>query len=93
MNAKRDSAILKSAEKNTGEVGTDFPAGKFSNKVWKSKDKVYYTEFIGIETFKVLNDKKLEWQLTNEINNIQNYHCQKATLNYGNRFWEAWFCD
>lgn len=91
LNAKRDSAILKSAEKNTGEVGTDLPAGKFSNKVWKSKDKVYSTEFIGIETFKVLNNTKLEWQLTNEIKSIQNYSCQKATLNYGNRFWEAWF--
>lgn len=91
VTAKRDSAILKSAERNFGEVGTDLPAGLFKNKVWKSKDKLYVTESIGIENFNVVNDIKLEWKLTNETKIIQNYNCQKATLNYGNRNWEAWF--
>ena len=91
LTAKRDSAILKSAEKNYGEFGSDLPGGLFKNKVWKSKNKLYVTESIGIENFNVLNDIKLEWKLTNETKIIQNYNCQKATLNYGNRNWEAWF--
>lgn len=93
LNAKLDSAILFSSEKNSGEIGRDLPLGKFKNKVWKSKGKVYSTEFIGIETFKVLNKVKLDWKLTDETQYIQNYHCQKAVLNYGNRNWEAWFTN
>lgn len=89
--AKRDSAILKSAEKKTGEVDIDLPGGKFNNKVWKSKDKMYSLEFIGIESFKVKNNLSLDWKLSNETKIIQNYNCQKATLQYGNRSWEAWF--
>ncbi len=93
MSAKRDSALTKSAEKQTGEIGTALPDGKFKNKIWKSKDKMYSTEHIGIEPFKVINDKKFEWKLTNEVKKIQNYLCQKANLTYGKRIWEAWFTN
>ncbi|WP_407404943.1 GLPGLI family protein [Chryseobacterium sp.] len=91
LSTKRDSALLKSSLKNSGEVGTNLPSGKFKNKVWKSKEKTYSTEYIGIEPFKVLNNKILDWKLTNEKKIIQNYNCQKAIVNYGNRSWEAWF--
>lgn len=93
LSAKRDSALLQSASKNSGEVGTNLPVGTFKNKVWKSKNKTYSTEFIGIEPFKVLNKGNFNWKLTNEKQIIQNYNCQKATLNYGNRSWEAWFTN
>lgn len=93
LSAKRDSALLQSASKNSGEVGSDLPDGEFKNKVWKSKNKMYSTEFIGIQPFKVLNKGNFNWKLTDEKKMIQNYTCQKATLNYGNRIWEAWFTN
>lgn len=31
------------------------------------------------------------WKVGKETNKIGNYICQKATLNYSNRVWEAWF--
>lgn len=89
--AKRDSTILVSTLKNSGEVGKNLPYGKYKNNIWKSTDKIYSTEFIGIEPFRVLNKIDLDWKLTNEKQIIQNYNCQKAVLKYGNRIWEAWF--
>ena len=31
------------------------------------------------------------WKITNETKKIENYTCQKATLDYSGRLWEAWF--
>mgnify|MGYP003437352331 FL=1 len=89
--AKLDSVISKLTETNSKEIDKKFSVGKFRNNVWKSKSKMFTTEFIGIESFKVLNEIFLDWKLTKESKVIQNYQCQKATLYYGNRNWEIWF--
>ncbi len=44
-----------------------------------------------IRTYSELN-KNMAWQLTDDTLTIDNYLCQKAKLDYGNRSWEAWFC-
>jgi len=31
------------------------------------------------------------WDVQDEIKDINGYNCQKALVNFGNRFWEAWF--
>ncbi len=88
--ALRDSAILSSANKGNNS-GDTAPSGKFNSKIWKGKTKVYTTESIGIEKFKVINDRELRWEISSDIETIQGYHCQKATLTYGARKWIAWF--
>lgn len=80
-----DSITLTS--KKTGRYGYDFmvikdhQGGKiyrFTNllrDLYKSSDKM-----------PVLN-----WKISKETKKIGDYMCQKATLNYSNRIWEAWF--
>ncbi|MGI9651791.1 GLPGLI family protein [Chryseobacterium sp. RLHN22] len=93
MKARRDSAILKSSQKVNGHIGTDLLPGNLRSMVWKNRDGLrnFSTEFIGIESYKVLDENSLNWQLINETQKIQNYHCQKAVLQFGNREWTAWF--
>lgn len=33
----------------------------------------------------------LKWNILPETQKIENYNCQKATVNFGGRIWEAWF--
>ena len=43
--------------------------------------------------FKIENTDKIEWKLENEFKQEKNYKLQKATANYGERTWTAWFCS
>lgn len=63
----------------------NLPEAKFRNKVHKSKVENYTLEFIGIQSFKVIQNEKLKWKLTNDKKKIQSYICQKAYVNFGNR--------
>lgn len=63
----------------------------YINKVFINSNQTYSIEYIGIEPFRVIQDQKLSWVLTSETSFIQGYNCQKATLNFGKRQWEAWF--
>lgn len=93
MKAKRDSAILKSSRKGNREIGTDLSPGNIRSMVWKNKNnlKNYSTEFIGMESYKVIDETDLNWELIDETKKIQNYNCQKAMLKFGDREWTAWF--
>jgi len=90
MKAKSDSSNLKSSE-NNGDVS--FSPGNIRNFIWKSYHdaKDYSLEYIGMESYKVYDERKLNWKLLNENKKIQNYNCQKATAKFGNREWTAWF--
>ncbi len=37
------------------------------------------------------NTPAFNWKISNETKKIENYTCQKATLNHAGRLWEAWF--
>lgn len=43
------------------------------------------------DTFLVSEKPKFDWKLTGETQTIENYPCQKATLDYMGRKWVAWF--
>lgn len=93
MKAKRDSAVVKSSEKNNGKVGTDLSPGNIKMFVWKNKSNIknYSTEFAGMEYYKVTDETDFNWTLIDETKKIQNYNCQKAILKFGRREWTAWF--
>lgn len=93
MKAKRDSTILRSSQKGNREIGTNLSPGNIRSMVWKNKNNIknYSTEFIGMESYKVINETDLNWELINETQKIQNYNCQKAVLKFGKREWTAWF--
>ncbi|WP_312078297.1 GLPGLI family protein [Chryseobacterium sp.] len=67
------------------------PDGIYQNKTSKNKDFIYTIEYIGIQPFKIKEKTNFKWKLSKETKQIEGYHCQKATLNYSDRTWEAWF--
>ncbi len=89
--AKKDSAIASAIEKKQSQSSINLPDGLFKNKVYKSKQLTYTVENIGIQPFKVSQKLNFAWKLISETKKIQGYNCQKATLDYGGRSWEAWF--
>lgn len=93
MKARRDSAVVKSSQKNNGKVGTDLSPGNIKMFVWKNKSNIknYSTEFVGMESYKVTDETDFNWTLIDETKKIQNYNCQKAILKFGRREWTAWF--
>lgn len=90
VTAKKDSAIAMAGKKNESSVNR-LPDGIYQNKTSKNKDFIYTIEYIGIQPFKMKENTSFKWQLLAESKQIEGYQCQKATLNYGNRTWEAWF--
>lgn len=91
ITAKKDSATASAIEKNQSQASVTLPDGEYKNKVYKSKKHIYTIEYIGIQPFKVIRKINLSWKLSNETKKIQGYNCQKATVDFGNRKWEAWF--
>ncbi|MBC7555586.1 MAG: GLPGLI family protein [Chryseobacterium sp.] len=89
--AKRDSAVAFAVERNQSQSDIKLPFGMFNNKVYKSSAQTCTIEYIGIQPFKLVRKLNLSWKLLNITKKIQGYNCQKATLNFGNRTWEAWF--
>ncbi|MDQ0780933.1 GLPGLI family protein [Chryseobacterium sp. W4I1] len=49
----------------------------------------YY--FVFRDNYKLTESEKLNWKIEKETTKKNNYTCQKATLNYKGRSWEAWF--
>jgi len=42
--------------------------------------------------YKISSKDKITWKLENEFKEIDHYKLQKATANFGERTWTAWFC-
>lgn len=91
VTAKKDSAMAMAAKNNASPAIIRLPDGIYQNKSSKNKDFIYTIEYIGIQPFKIKEKIDFKWQLSTETKQIEGYHCQKATLNYGDRTWEAWF--
>ncbi|MCS3533127.1 GLPGLI family protein [Chryseobacterium sp. JUb7] len=43
------------------------------------------------DVYKISEPIQLDWKIENETIKKNGYNCQKATLNYKGRIWEAWF--
>lgn len=55
-----------------------------------NKTEKYYV--IGLDKYSLKEDgAKFDWKITEEVKKIYDVNCQKASLNYKGRKWEAWF--
>ena len=90
IRAKRDSSIFNIKQRNSNSMGNNLPIGKMKMKIYKGHKK-YSIESIGIEQFKIPYDQKLNWILTPDTKIVSSYNCQKATVIFGGRKWNAWF--
>lgn len=59
----------------------------------KSYPSFKTTWFTNIEQTNMIVEETpvLKWNISPETQKIENYNCQKATVNFGGRIWEAWF--
>ncbi len=53
--------------------------------------KVYLKNSIGSDTYRVEEDRALEWKILPEKMKIGEFEAQKATTNFAGRDWEVWF--
>lgn len=69
--------------------------GKVRYKVTKdySKNKTYFNTKIGTDSYKVLEDRTLDWKVLPEKQKIGSWEAQKATTEFAGRKWTAWFAE
>lgn len=55
----------------------------------QNRSSKYY--YILADTYKLTEPIQLDWKIEKEVAQKYGYNCQKATLSYKGRNWEAWF--
>lgn len=61
-----------------------------------SKEEIVFDEIIGFDRYRTLDDKDLDWVITNETKIFtsdleKEYKLNKATILFGGREWHAWY--
>lgn len=56
-----------------------------------SSKEISKTTSIGMNTYEIKYTPIFNWKIENEKKKIGTYNCQKATLSFSGRQWEAWF--
>lgn len=89
--AEKDSAMAAAIKNKQDRSTINLPDGVYKNRAFVSRDTSYIVEYIGIVPYKVMQQPHFDWKISSDTKNIQGFKCQKATLEFGNRRWEAWF--
>ena len=97
---KSDSLMrvdLEKQLKTTGSINikTDQRKGFVRYTVAKNyqNGNVDFRNRIGMDAFKVTEDRKIAWKILPNKQKIGNWETQKATTEFGGRKWAAWFCN
>ena len=85
---KQIAAGMKSISVSRNQKG-----GEINYEVEKSypEYKTSLTARVGNDSYKVLEDRKLDWKILAEKKKIGEFHTQKATTDFAGRKWTAWF--
>ena len=70
------------------------PKPNFSFSIYKkysSKEIIFLEEINKVKYFYAESTSLLNWTITSNTKIIAGYTCQKATVSFGGRLWEAWF--
>lgn len=85
-----DSLIIEK-EKTGGKAQKKFDYSFMTIKDNQEKKLYKFTSLLRDFYKTSENAPSFNWKISNETKKIENYTCQKATLNYAGRLWEAWF--
>lgn len=55
----------------------------------QNRSSIYY--YLSADVYKLTEPIQLDWKIEKEVAKKYGYNCQKATLSYKGRIWEAWF--
>jgi GLPGLI family protein len=83
-----------SLKQKTGRgLGTPLDFNQLYSRKDKLKNEVYKTVTVPLvlDTYDIVVDEKLDWKLLSDTATIAGLKCQKATVKYGGRIWDAWF--
>ncbi|MEN5308936.1 GLPGLI family protein [Chryseobacterium cucumeris] len=95
---KRDSALKQIAKNDFNELfslNRRLKRAIVSYQVIKEYPhyKTFLVDKIYNDTYKIIENEKLNWKIHSEKNKIGNFICQKATVDFGGRHWIAWFSE
>ena len=79
-------SISVSRQSNGGEINYEV------EKTYPSY-KTSLVARVGNDSYKVLEDRKIEWKILPEKKKIGEFNTQKATTNFAGRNWTAWFTN
>ena len=85
---KQMSSGMKSVSISRSRIG-----GEINYEVEKTYPdyKTSLVSSIGNDTYKVSEDRKIDWKMSSEKKKIGEFETQKATTNFAGRNWTAWF--
>ena len=91
-------AETKKSKKDKSEF-PKLPNGKsiqstfFDYFIAKNRDdkSVNFVETIGSKQVYYQEDRKMNWEVSPQVSDFNNYKVQKATMTFGGRIWTAWF--
>lgn len=97
---KSDSLMRVDLEKQlkaTGSINirTDQRKGMVRYTIAKnySNGNIDFRTRIGMDAFRVAEDRKISWKISPTKQKIGNCEAQKATTEFAGRKWTAWFCS
>ncbi|MFT3919509.1 GLPGLI family protein [Cloacibacterium sp.] len=97
---KSDSLMRVDLEKQlkaTGSINVKMDQRKGFVRYTVAKNyqngNVDFRNRIGMDAFKVTEDRKIAWKILPNKQKIGNWETQKATTEFGGRKWTAWFCN
>lgn len=83
-------AVEKSKRRENILAGDNAKISYFVEKNYPELDLIYHTS-LGYTNYAVLDTPIFDWKLVPEKKTIKGIEVQKATLNFGNRNWIAWY--
>ncbi|MGZ5198092.1 MAG: GLPGLI family protein [Kaistella sp.] len=94
-----DSTVQESIKKQLSSgmrnvsISRQRQGGEINYEVEKTypEYKTYLVANIGNDTYKVLEDRKMNWKIAPEKKQIGEFKVQKATTDFAGRNWTAWF--
>lgn len=91
--AKYEKEIAATGSMNVTGVVTPRNNALVTYKVFKTYPafKTSLETRIGADSYKVLEERKIEWKILPEKETIGEFMAQKAIANFGGRKWTAWF--
>ena len=92
------NAYFENQIKTTGSMNVDSKImsqrkGSVRYKILKKYPEfnIFTTTNIGIDSYKVADDRKLVWSILSDKQKIGEFNAQKATTEFAGRQWVAWF--
>lgn len=88
---RRSDSLLANGKFGMGYNANTLYELYLTKNIKESKIKKVYVSPLSRDRFFISDFKELDWKISPETSQIGEYNCQKAEVEYGGRYWTAWF--